>query len=163
MCEQFELLTHWSWMTHICVSKLTIIGSDNGLPPGRRQAIIWNQWWNIVNWTLMNKLQWNFKRNSYIFIQEKTFENVVCEMAAILSRHHCVKIYIVGQLVRPERILEGFAVLWEQLVCSVCFSWNKDKIKYILVQNWYHTCRHLLFWSVVGVLTHCVWPHEAIT
>ena len=27
-------------MTHICVSKLTIIGSDNGLSPSRRQAII---------------------------------------------------------------------------------------------------------------------------
>ena len=29
-------------MTHICVSKLTIIGSDNGLLPGRHQAIIWS-------------------------------------------------------------------------------------------------------------------------
>ena len=28
-------------MVHICVSKLTTIGSDNGLSPGRRQAIIW--------------------------------------------------------------------------------------------------------------------------
>ena len=28
-------------MTHICVSKQTIIGSENGLSPGRRQAIIW--------------------------------------------------------------------------------------------------------------------------
>ena len=28
-------------MTHICVSNWTIIGSDNGLSPGRRQAIIW--------------------------------------------------------------------------------------------------------------------------
>ena len=28
-------------MTHICVGKLTIIGSDNGLSPGRRQVIIW--------------------------------------------------------------------------------------------------------------------------
>ena len=27
-------------MTHICISDLTIIGSDNGLSPGRRQAII---------------------------------------------------------------------------------------------------------------------------
>ena len=34
-------LTHWGRVTHICVTKLTIIGSDNGLPPGRRQAIIW--------------------------------------------------------------------------------------------------------------------------
>ena len=28
-------------MTHICVSKKNSIGSDNGLSPGRRQAIIW--------------------------------------------------------------------------------------------------------------------------
>ena len=34
-------LTHWGWVMHICVSKLTIIGSDNGLSPGRRQTIIW--------------------------------------------------------------------------------------------------------------------------
>ena len=34
-------LTHWGQVTHICVGNLTIIGSDNGLSPGRRQAIIW--------------------------------------------------------------------------------------------------------------------------
>ena len=34
-------LTHWGRVTHICVGKQTIIGSDNGLSPGRRQAIIW--------------------------------------------------------------------------------------------------------------------------
>ena len=34
-------LTHWGWETHICVGNLTIIGPDNGLSPGRRQAIIW--------------------------------------------------------------------------------------------------------------------------
>ena len=34
-------LTHWGRVTHICVSELTIIGSDNGLSPSRRQAIIW--------------------------------------------------------------------------------------------------------------------------
>ena len=30
-----------NWLTHIWVSKLTIIVSDNGLSPSRRQAIIW--------------------------------------------------------------------------------------------------------------------------
>ena len=34
------VLTHWGRATHKCVGKLTIIGSDNGLSPGRRQAII---------------------------------------------------------------------------------------------------------------------------
>ena len=38
---RFESLTHWGRATHICVGKLTTIGSDNGLSPGRRQAIIW--------------------------------------------------------------------------------------------------------------------------
>ena len=32
-------LTHWGRVTHICVSKLTIIVPDNGLLPDRRQAI----------------------------------------------------------------------------------------------------------------------------
>ena len=32
--------THWGRVTHICVSKLTIIGSDNGMSPRRHQAII---------------------------------------------------------------------------------------------------------------------------
>ena len=35
--------THWGRVTYIYVSKLTIIGSDNGLSPGRRQAIIWTK------------------------------------------------------------------------------------------------------------------------
>ena len=42
-----------------------------------------NQCWNIVKWSPRNKLQRNFNRNSYNFIQENAFENVVCEMASI--------------------------------------------------------------------------------
>ena len=34
-------ITHWGWVTHISIGNLTIIGSDNGLLPGRHQAIIW--------------------------------------------------------------------------------------------------------------------------
>ena len=82
-------ITHWGRVTHICVGKLTNICSDNGLSPARRQSIIWTNAWDIVNWTLRNKLQWNFNRNSNIFIHENAFENVVCEMASILSRPQC--------------------------------------------------------------------------
>ena len=35
-------------------------------------------------------MQWNFNRNSYVFIQENAFENVACKMAGILSRPRCV-------------------------------------------------------------------------
>ena len=44
-------LTHWGRVTHICVSKLTTIGSDNGLSTGRRQAIIWSNAGILLNWT----------------------------------------------------------------------------------------------------------------
>ena len=36
-----HLHTHWGHVMYICVSKLTIIGSDNGLLPDCHQAIIW--------------------------------------------------------------------------------------------------------------------------
>ena len=59
-------LTHWGRVTHICVSKLTIIGSDNGLSPGQRQAIIWT---NAGIW-LIRPLETNF---SEILIKIHTF------------------------------------------------------------------------------------------
>ena len=35
------ILTHWGWVTHICISNLTAIGSDNCLSPEWHQAIVW--------------------------------------------------------------------------------------------------------------------------
>ena len=90
-------LTHWGRMTHICVSKLTIIGSDNGLSPGRRQAIIWTNGILLIG-PLGTKLQWNLKQNSHIFIHENAFQNIVCEMATILFRPQCIKTIVIMAL-----------------------------------------------------------------
>ena len=49
-------LTHWGRVMHLCISKLNIIGSDNGLPPDRRQAIIWT----IARILLIGPLETNF-------------------------------------------------------------------------------------------------------
>ena len=35
------MFAQWGRVTHICIRKLTIIGSENGLASGRRQAINW--------------------------------------------------------------------------------------------------------------------------
>ena len=56
----------------------------------------------VVNWTLGNKLQWNFNRNSYIFIQENPFETVVWKMAAILSRPPCVNSMLPRDVIRKS-------------------------------------------------------------
>ena len=47
-----NVLTHWGRVTHICVGNLTIVGSDNGLSPGRRQAIIWTNAGILLIWPL---------------------------------------------------------------------------------------------------------------
>ena len=51
-CDVTWALTHWGRVTQICVSDLTNIGSDNGLPPGRRQAIIWTNAGILLIWPL---------------------------------------------------------------------------------------------------------------
>ena len=58
------------------VNRVTI-GLVNGLSPVRCQAITWTNAGLLPNWTPRNKFQWNFNRNSSIFIQENGFENVV--------------------------------------------------------------------------------------
>ena len=72
-------------MTHICVSELTIIGSDNALSPGRRQAIILTN----AGILLIAPLGTNFNEILIealtFYIQENVFKGVVCEMAAILQ------------------------------------------------------------------------------
>ena len=82
-------LTHWGRVTHICVGNLTIICSDNGLSPDRRQAITWTN----VGILLIGPLGTNFSEMlieiQHIFIQENAFENVVRKFV-ILSRSQCV-------------------------------------------------------------------------
>ena len=57
-----------------------MVGSDNGLSPGGRQAIIWT----IAGKLLIGPLGTNFSEILIeIFIQENAFENVICEMASI--------------------------------------------------------------------------------
>ena len=67
LCLQGAIeLTHWRRETHICIPKLTIIGSDNGLSPGGHQAIIWTS----ARILLIGPLRTNV---SEIFIGNYTF------------------------------------------------------------------------------------------
>ena len=61
-----NVLLHWGRVMHICVSTLTIIGSDNGLSPDRWQTIIWT----YAGMLLIRPLETNF---SEILIKIYTF------------------------------------------------------------------------------------------
>ena len=123
-------------VTHICVSKQNIIGSYNGLSPGRRQAIIRTN----AGTLLIGALGTNFNEfwYSYIFIQEYAFGNVVWKMAAILSRPLNVKwrigkmsSYNVGLSVklletcsRSNDVLHIIHI--QQAHSNVCLAWSRN-------------------------------------
>ena len=73
-------------MVHICINELTKTGSDNDLSPGLHQVFIWTN----AGILLIGHLETNFSE-IHIIIQENALENVICEMASILSRPQFVK------------------------------------------------------------------------
>ena len=76
-----KALTNWGRVTHICVGKLTSIGSDNGLSPGRRQAIIWTS----AGILLIGPLGTNFS-GILIGIQTLSFKKIHLKMASVKWR-----------------------------------------------------------------------------
>ena len=87
-------LTHWGLVTHVCVSNLTIIGSDNGLSPGRRHVIIWTN----AEILLIGSLWTNFNEiEIHTFSLKNAFNYVVWKMATILSRPQCVNSFASGR------------------------------------------------------------------
>ena len=68
-------LTHWGRVTHMCVSDLPDTGSDNGLSPSRRQAIIWTN----AGLLLIRTLGTNFSE-------------ILCEINTFSFNKMCLKI-----------------------------------------------------------------------
>ena len=95
-------------MTHICVSRQNHHWFRKWLGAWSVPSHYLNQCWNIVNWNLRSKLQWNLKQNSYIFIQENAFENVVWKMSANLSRRKWFNIWLN---IAPPGIGSGLQLL----------------------------------------------------
>ena len=86
-----SVLTHWGWVTYICVSDLTIIGSDNGLSPGRCHAIIWT----YAGILLIGPLQGNFNEivfEIWKFSLKKCTWKCRLRNGSRLSRPQCVDI-----------------------------------------------------------------------
>ena len=76
-----QCLTHWGRLTHICVGKLTIIGSDNGLSPARRQAIIWTN-----AGILLIRPSWTYFSQILIEIYVFSFKKINLKMSSAKYR-----------------------------------------------------------------------------
>ena len=85
-----KVLTHWGRATHICVGKLTIIGSDNGLSPGRRQAIIWTN----AGILLIGPLETNFSE-ILIKILKVSFKKMRLKVSSAKWRPSCLGLNVL--------------------------------------------------------------------
>ena len=93
MCLSWTFLTHWGRVTHICVGNLTIIGPDNGLSPGRRQAIIWIN----AGILLIGLRGTNFSEIS-IGIQKFSFKKMHLKTSSAKWRPFCLVLNLLTQL-----------------------------------------------------------------
>ena len=84
-------ITHSGRVTHICVNKLTIIGSDNGLSPGRRQAIIWTN----AGILLIEPLGTNFSE-ILIGIQMFSFKKMRLKMSSAKWGPFCLSLNVIN-------------------------------------------------------------------
>ena len=104
-------LTHWGRETHICVGKLTIIASDNGLPPGRRQAIIWSN----AGILLIGPLGTNFNE-ILIEIHTLSFKKMHLKMSSAKWRPFClapnVLMWSPGLAEQAAQWTTGWAAEW---------------------------------------------------
>ena len=85
-----DMLTHWGWLTNICVSELTIIDSDNGLSPGRRHAIIWSN----AGILLIGPLGTNFS-DILIKIHTFSFKKMCLKVSSAKWRPFCLSLSVL--------------------------------------------------------------------
>ena len=112
-------------MTHICISKLTIIGSDNGLSPGRRQAITWTN----ATILLIGPLGKNFSE-ILIGIQTFSFKKLHLKTSSAKWRLFCPGLneLITGTgipiTMATSTPVYSQGIIWES---TTCWNWHFAK------------------------------------
>ena len=123
-------LTHWGLVKHICVSKLIIIGSDNGLWPSQRQAIIWTNARILSIRPLGTKLI-----ETLIEIYTFLFKKMPFKMSSAKWRPFCL----------------GLNVLIQTSHDSDLAGSTDNKIQSILINRWHVFSRKI---NLITKLTH---------
>ena len=149
-------------MTHICVVKLTTISSDNGLSPGRRQAIIWTN----AGILLIGPLGTNFTE-FLIGIQTFSFKKMHLKMSSAKCRPFSLGLNVLTHLSLSQMAIilltslsNGFYsmnsfVFWFK---SHWYLLNTQQISIVLVMAWRLS---LIQWAIKFYDTMC--RHQVIS
>ena len=148
-------------MTHICVSKITIIGLDNDLSPGRRHAIIWTN----ARILFIGPLGTNHCQ-SVIGIQTFSFKKMHLKLSSAKWRPFCLGLNVLTKsslLHSPLGIIgsvNGLSPFWWQ-----ASSWpNNDVLSFgsletslVEISNKNHKFQEHIIQNVVSNLSFCSW------
>ena len=132
ICAGFYL-THWGRVTHICVSELPIIGSDNGLSPDRRQAIIWTN----AGILLVGHLGINFSE-ILIEILTYSFKKMCLKVSSAKRRPFWLGLNVLRMIVSPSLVSDGKAHTQFSLPISCipsAFLFRRAQVCLLLVQG----------------------------
>ena len=88
------MLIHWGRGTHICVSKLTINGSDKALSPDRRQAIMWTNNGKVLIWPLGT----NFRSKTLSEMHISSLKKIHLNMSSAKCRPFCLSFNVLNMI-----------------------------------------------------------------
>ena len=126
--------TQWGRMTHVCVGNLTTIGSDNGLSPGRRQAITWAN----VGILLIGPIGTNF--NKMLFeIHTFSFKKIHLKLSSGKWQPFCLGLNMLRLVSKPssEKIY-SFALCTKAFVLLLRSPYSDD-----MMQIWWVVSREI--------------------
>ena len=115
-------LTHWGQVTHICIGKLTIIGSDNGLSPGRRRAIIWTDAGILLIWPLGT----NFSE-ILIAIEAFSFKKMHLKISSAKWRPFCLGLNVLIKKMFNHH--QANDIIHSFIFCPITLIFQGSKIK----------------------------------
>ena len=98
-------LTDWGWVTHICVNKKNLWFRWWFITLSVPSYYL-NQCWKIVNWILINKLQWNLNRNSF------SFKEMHLKMSSGKCRPSCLVLNVLKQWSSADWATSHYLNLW---------------------------------------------------
>ena len=138
-------LTHWGRVTHICVGKLTIIGSDNGLSPERRQAIIWTS----AGILLIGPLGTNF---SEILIEIQTFslKKIRLKMLSAKSSSFRLGLNVLTDVQVPHYPLKWMSQI--PMPISVLTHWPLGDLKIFFKMSFSNSYPESIPWAIPAKL-----------
>ena len=134
---------NWGRVTHICVSRLPAIGSDNGLAPSRRQAIIWTNAGILLIGPLSTKFSeiligiptFSFKKMR-LKVSSAKWRSCCLGLNVLIKHHHCKDIDIMTWQRFPHHWFSARAITWMSPVYRLIRLSTTARINWCIFVLW---------------------------